>query len=113
MGYFMSWLILMNISPVVLHIDEVVHMWVGAASIQLCDVLLGAVMSEWDRQPAGGAKGELRSFIEGHLGWENLHADTHPHERKFNVWMFYDTRRGPRQSTTRPVLLTYPLPERR
>jgi Protein of unknown function (DUF3800) len=82
-------------------------------TIQLCDLLLGAVMSDWDRNPAGGAKAELRAFIAGHLGWTDLHADTHPDERKFNIWMFYDTERGPRQSTTRPVLLTYPLPERR
>jgi hypothetical protein len=82
-------------------------------TIQLCDLLLGAVMSAWDREPAVGAKRELRSFIAGHLGWDDLLADTHPQERKFNIWMFYDTERGPRQSTTRPVLLTYPLPVRR
>jgi hypothetical protein len=81
-------------------------------TIQLCDLLLGAVMSQWDREPATGPKEKLRKFIAGHLGWTDLRADTHPAERKFNIWMFYDTERGPRQSNTRPVLLTYPLPER-
>jgi hypothetical protein len=54
-------------------------------TIQLCDVLLGAVMSAWDREPASGAKAELRAFIAEHLGWRALRADTRPNERKFNV----------------------------
>jgi hypothetical protein len=47
--------------------------------------LLGAVMSAWDREPASGAKAELRAFIAEHLGWRALRADTRPNERKFNV----------------------------
>lgn len=81
----------------------------ATATIQLCDVLLGAVMSEWDRDPAVGAKQELRNFIAAHLGWTDLHSDTRPEERKFNVWMFFDTQRGGRQAVTRDVRLTYPL----
>jgi len=77
--------------------------------IQLCDVLLGAVMSAWDREPAGGAKAELAAFVAEHLGWGDLRADTRPTERKFNVWMFYDTQRRARQVTTREVRLRYPL----
>jgi hypothetical protein len=81
-------------------------------TIQLCDVLLGSVMSAWASDPPGGAKGELRAFIANHLGWEDLHADTHPPERKFNIWMFFDTQSGKRQSATREVALLYPLPGR-
>ena len=77
--------------------------------IQLCDVLLGAVMSTWDREPAGGAKAEQAAFVAEHLGWRDLRADTRPTEREFNVWMFYDKERGMRQATTREVRLRYPL----
>ncbi len=81
-------------------------------TIQLCDVLLGAVMSEWDREPASGAKGELRRFVAAHLGWENLRADTLPRERKFNIWMFHDPEQGVRAAKTRDVTLRYALPPR-
>ena len=81
-------------------------------TIQLCDVLLGAVMSEWARQPATGAKKELREFIASYLGWKDLHSDTHPHERKFNIWVFFDSARGRREMKTRDVHLRHPLPRR-
>jgi hypothetical protein len=81
-------------------------------TIQLCDLLLGAVMSEWAREPATGPKQHLREFIAAHLGWDNLHADTNPPERKFNIWMFHDPTRAKRDVQTRPVKLKYQLPVR-
>jgi hypothetical protein len=77
-------------------------------TIQLCDVLLGAVISTWDREP-----GELRTFVAEHLGSPGLRSDTRLDERKFNVWMFYAAKRGLRQSVTKAVSIRYPLPQRR
>jgi hypothetical protein len=67
-------------------------------------------MSAWDRDPASGAKRDLRLFIAEHLGWPDLRWDTRPAERKFNVWMFCDADRANQQATTRDVTLRYPLP---
>jgi hypothetical protein len=79
-------------------------------SIQLCDVLLGAVAAAWQKDPVAGAKLELQQFIASRLGWSDLRADTRPHERKFNIWMFYDPVRQPRRVATRDVKLRYPIP---
>ncbi len=81
-------------------------------TIQLCDLLLGAVMSQWAREPATGAKQQLREFIAQHLGWADLRSDTDPHERKFNIWMFHDPSRSRRLVKTRRVTLKHPLPPR-
>jgi hypothetical protein len=82
-------------------------------SIQMCDVLLGAVMDGWQGESSTEAKTQLETFIASHLGWTDLHADTHPSERKLNVWVFYDPTRGPRRASTREVVLKYPLPKTR
>jgi hypothetical protein len=79
-------------------------------SIQICDVLLGAVAATWQREPVVGAKLELQQFIAAHLGWKDLRSDTRPNERKFNVWMFYDPTRQARRVDTRHVNLRYPIP---
>jgi hypothetical protein len=78
-------------------------------SIQLCDLLLGAVTAAWEQDASSDAKLELRRWIAAHLGWSDLRADTIPSERKFNVWMFHDPTRGPRRARSRPVVLRYPL----
>ena len=79
-------------------------------SIMLCDVLLGAVMDAWQQKAESRAKLDLAKWIARHLGWEDLHSDTQVHERKFNVWVFYDPTRGPRKVATRPVRLLNPIP---
>jgi len=82
-------------------------------SIQICDFLLGAVMDAWQQEASSPVKKRLQKTIAHHLGWLDLRADTVPKERKFNVWYFYDQRRGDREPKTRDVRLIYPLPPRR
>jgi len=78
-------------------------------TIQLCDLLLGAVMDAWQQDAKSEPKKKIRQFIAEHLGWENLKADTHPDERKFNIWYFYDPVLGEREVETREVNLKYPI----
>ncbi len=78
-------------------------------SIQLCDLLLGAVMETWVSKSRTREKDSLRRWIAHHLGWDELDADTRPGERKFNVWYFFDPPAGRREATTRAVRLKYPL----
>lgn len=78
-------------------------------AIQLCDVLLGAVLDAWNTRSSSAPKAQLRRHIAEHLGWADLDGDTMPLVRKFNIWRLLNPRvRGP--STTRPVSLKYPLP---
>lgn len=77
--------------------------------IQLCDVLLGAVLDGWNRASTGDAKPDLRRHVAKHLGWDDLDSDTMPSERKFNIWYMCDPRE-PRVTTTRVVTLARPLP---
>jgi hypothetical protein len=79
-------------------------------SIQLSDLLLGAVWSAFEGSAESEAKLDLQTDIAWHLGWPDLAADTSPRERKFNVWVFYDPTRGPRRTRTREVLLRQKLP---
>jgi hypothetical protein len=81
-----------------------------APSIQLSDVLLGAVMSEWEGKVTASTKLAVRAAVASHLGWSNLRADTDKTERKFNIWVFHDEERGPRTARRREVALKYPLP---
>lgn len=80
-------------------------------TIQLCDVLLGAVMEAWQNKATNKCKLFVQDTIAGCLGWNNLKADTRPEERKFNIWYFYDSSLGPREIKTRQVSLKYPLQE--
>lgn len=82
-------------------------------SIMMCDVLLGAVMDAWQRKAVSEPKRRLSRWIARHLSWDDLHSDTRPKERKFNVWFFWDRTLGPRAVVTRPVTLKYPLPSLR
>lgn len=81
----------------------------SAFQIQLCDLLLGAVMNSWQQDASSPRKIALQSYIASYLGWSDLKADTYPHERKFNIWYMHDN--GPREAETRKVLLKYPLPD--
>ncbi len=82
-------------------------------SIQLCDLLLGAVVAAWEGDVFAEAKLDLQQWIAYHLGWQDLKADTRPGERKFNVWVFHDPTRQRRRATTREVALVFPLPKPR
>lgn len=80
-------------------------------TIQLCDLLLGAVMETWHRRVLNVTKQAIRSEIARHLGWKDLDADTHEAERKFNIWYFHDPVRETRRKVrTRQVELLYPFP---
>lgn len=56
--------------------------------IQLCDLLLGAVMDAWLGAAQRPAKLAVQHAIATRLGWPDLRADTFPDEKKFNVWYF-------------------------
>jgi hypothetical protein len=81
-------------------------------SIQLCDVLLGAISGAWNQQSIRPEKQDLQKWIARFLGWYDLRSDTHVKERKLNIWYMHDSRQGPRDVETRPVDLIHPLPPR-
>ena len=81
-------------------------------AIQLCDLLLGAVMESWQQRNTNRTRKAVRSCIADYLGWPRLDSDTYIHERKFNIWYFTDTTREPRSVKTRSVKLKYPYPNK-
>lgn len=83
----------------------------SSVGIQVADLLLGAVMSEWQGAATADFKKSVRAEVAGYLGWPDLRADTRYSEWKFNVWYFHDpTRGGEREATTRDVKLKIPMP---
>lgn len=78
-------------------------------AIQVCDLLLGAVLAAHEHDVSSEAKLDVQAWIAYHLGWPDLQADTHPDERKFNVWVFHDPTRGARKVQSRRTRLVYPL----
>jgi hypothetical protein len=62
--------------------------------VQLSDVLLGAVVSARRGKATSEEKRRLTNRIAEHLGWPDLHADTLPDVRKFNIWRFWDPTSG-------------------
>jgi hypothetical protein len=91
-------------------VDKVIeHESHDSPSIQLCDLLLGAVMAAWQEQVKAPAKLELQRWIAEHLGWTDLRADTWDAEKKFNIWFFYDPTLGPRDVKSRKVRLKYSI----
>lgn len=73
-------------------------------AIQLCDLLLGAVIGAWNQDVGNQEKARLEKQIAGHLGWPDLRADTFNTDRKLNIWKFHDPVREPvRSATTRPT----------
>jgi hypothetical protein len=75
-----------------------------APTIQMCGLLLGAVMESWGAGATAREKAWLSARMAGHLGWEDLRHDTMPQDRKFNVWKFHDPVREPsRSASTRPT----------
>jgi hypothetical protein len=95
-----------------LSIDEVIEQFdvtrVGVAPRQL-----GLWSSSVRCSPTGNGTLRLRPrWTPKHglriiSGGDDLRADTHPTERKFSVWVFYDPTRGPRHVETRNTKLVY------
>lgn len=85
----------------------------ASENIQLSDFFLGAVMCAYQGKASSEAKIQVSNKVASYLGWEHLHNDTWHTERKFNIWYFYDKKRGIRDIETKPVLLKYPLPPKR
>jgi hypothetical protein len=83
----------------------------ATVGIQLADILLGAIVSDWNNEPVGEPKARLRDFVAEHLGWRHLRADTRHWEWKFNVWYFHDPTTGkPREAHSWMLNLKYPVP---
>ena len=81
-------------------------------SIQLCDLLLGAVMETWQQKASNSAKLAVRQIVAEHLGWNTFDSDTHVRERKFNIWYFFDPpKEAVRRVKTNIVHLKYPYPD--
>ncbi|HSE19582.1 MAG TPA: DUF3800 domain-containing protein [Pyrinomonadaceae bacterium] len=79
-------------------------------AIQVCDLLLGAVMESWQQRATNLTKRAIRRTIAWHLGWNDLDSDTMPTERKFNIWYFLDPSRESRRVETKKVRLHFPYP---
>ncbi len=77
-------------------------------SIQLCDLLLGAVMSAWQQDVEAGGKVALQRHLAGHLGWTDLRADTFETAAKFNTWFFCNPNFRPKDVISREVNLKVP-----
>ncbi|MBB3275078.1 MULTISPECIES: DUF3800 domain-containing protein [unclassified Pseudoxanthomonas] len=77
-------------------------------TIQVCDLLLGAVMETWNKKATNPVKHKIRKIIASHLGWRNLDADTFKEEKKFNIWYFHDPLHEKRSVVSREVKLKYP-----
>jgi hypothetical protein len=87
-------------------VDKVIpHESHDTPSIQLCDVLLGAVMAAWQAEVTAPAKLSLQQCIAEHLGWPDLRADTMPADKKFNIWFLCDPRDRPADVRPRPLRL--------
>ena len=65
-------------------------------SIQLCDLLLGAVMETWQQDNTNSTREAVRDCIASYLGWPALDSDTFKEERKFNIWYYLDRTREKR-----------------
>lgn len=80
--------------------------------IQLSDLLLGAVLDTWNEGSSSEHKAAVKARIASYLGWPDLKADTHPSERKFNVWWLTDRfhRGEERPVKSRSVRLVHHLP---
>jgi hypothetical protein len=79
--------------------------------IQVTDLFLGAVMADWQKRATSDHKLQLRQELAQYLGWNDLKADTHLSECKFNIWYFFDpTSHKEREIKTRAVNLKIPMP---
>lgn len=77
--------------------------------VQLCDLLLGAVLSGYQKDVSSERKQALSLLIAEYLGWDKLMYDTLSTEVKFNIWSFYDPTKGRRMVKTKETQLKYPI----
>ncbi|WP_245155376.1 DUF3800 domain-containing protein [Mannheimia haemolytica] len=56
-----------------------------SSGVQLCDLLLGAILSSYQNDITSERKKELTKWIALHLGWDKLTYDTLQEEKKFNI----------------------------
>lgn len=82
-------------------------------NIQIADFFLGAVMCAYQGKASSEVKIGITNRVASYLGWKTLQHDTWNTERKFNIWFFYDPKRGVREIETKSVVLKYPLPKKR
>ena len=81
------------------------------AGIQAIDVLLGAVVADWNQDSSGPAKKGVRDWVAEHLGWRHLRAGTRQSEWKFNIWYFHgDGKAKAREPRSWALNLKYPVP---
>lgn len=108
-------LTLINVASSVKHIRRVIEVDSKERDeVQLCDLLLGAVVEAWNDRATSKHKVALKKHVASYLGWADLRSDTRPKERKFNVWWLTDEyKSGERPVKTREVHLRYPLPPHR
>ncbi|MEM1024293.1 MAG: DUF3800 domain-containing protein [Myxococcota bacterium] len=78
--------------------------------IQLCDVLLGCVLSAWQGKPINAKRQAVQDRLAAQLGWDDLRADTPTTEAKFNIWMLHPKgiAKSKRVARTRAVLRDAP-----
>jgi Protein of unknown function (DUF3800) len=83
--------------------------------IQVCDLLLGAVVEAWNGRSTASQKRELKAHVASYLGWDHLKRTTFASERKFNVWYLTDKHKSDQERPVKatPVNLIYPLPPKR
>lgn len=79
-------------------------------AIQLCDLLLGAVMAPWQETAEAAGKVALQRHVAHHLGWRDLRADTFETSTKFNIWLFCNPNHRPHDVVSREIVLRTPLP---
>ncbi len=75
-------------------------------AIQLCDLLLGAVMNAWQGEATAEGKVMVQKRIAEHIGWDDLRADTFKTAAKFNIWRFCNPNQRPSDVSSRPLRLT-------
>ncbi|MEQ1935030.1 MAG: DUF3800 domain-containing protein [Fimbriimonadaceae bacterium] len=82
-----------------------------AVGIQVADVLLGAIVTDWNQEATASAKKGLRDWVAEHLGWRHLRADIRHWEWKFNIWYFHaDGELKKREASSWTLNLKYPVP---
>lgn len=85
-----------------------------SAGVQVADLLLGAILSDWQGKAKSEAKLELRRWVAEHLGWPDLKHDTFPQSAdprswKFNIWLLWKSRGVREIDTRRKLRFKYPV----
>jgi hypothetical protein len=73
--------------------------------VQLCDLILGAVMAARQEEITASAKLELLKHLADRLGWPDLKCFTYPQEPRFNIWCWHPADKD-QLSELRPRAIT-------